>query len=121
MKKLLVSFVLATSALVATAPASAQYEGARHGYGQRGQDVQVRLNRIENQISRGVERGRITPREARRLHGESRRIWSQARQFQRSGHGLDYRERAILDRRIDRLQAQVRYERRDDDRNWRRH
>ena len=129
MKKLLVSLALASSALVAAAPASAQDYGDRYQqdrddnrYGReyRGQDLQPRLNRINAQISRGLDRGVITQREARMLHGEVNGIWAQARQFYRTG-GYDYREQAILDRRIDRLQERVRDERRDDDRRRRRY
>ena len=132
MKKLLVSLALVSSALVAAAPASAQYYGGRYDrddyrydrddyrYGReyRGQDLQPRLNRINAQISRGMERGLITPREGQRLRWEMGNIWQQARQFYRTG-GYDYREQAILDRRIDQLQQRVRFERRDDDRRWR--
>lgn len=133
MKKFLVSLALATTAMVAAAPASAQYyqdrgypdrvdnrdwRGDRGDY--RGQDLQPRLNRISAQISRGLDRGDLSPREAQQLRGEMNSIWAQARGFYRTG-GYDYRERAILDRRIDRLQDRLQYERRDDDRRWRRY
>ena len=129
MKKFLVSLALATTAMVAAAPASAQYYQDR-GYqdrvdnrdwrGDRGEDLQPRLNRINMQISRGLDRGNLTPREAQQLRGEMNSIWAQARGFYRTG-GYDYRERTILDRRIDRLQDRLQYERRDDDRRGRRY
>jgi hypothetical protein len=141
MKKFLVSLALASTALVASAPASAQYRerdryderryderryddrgdrGDRFGRGEyRGQDLRPRLDRIQMQISRGLERGNITQREAQSLRYEANSIWAQARNFYRTG-GYDYREQAVLDQRIDRLQERVRYERRDDDRrSWR--
>lgn len=137
MKTFLVSLALASAATVAVAPASAQYypdrgypdraDTYRDGYrgddfrgDYRGQDLQPRLNRISWQISRGLERGNLTPREAQQLRYEMNSIWAQARYFYRTG-GYDYRERNILDRRIDRLQERLQYERRDDDRRWRRY
>lgn len=136
MKKLFVSLALASSVLVAGAPASAQYnerdryddrryddrydrgqnEWNRFGY--RGEDLRPRLNRIGQQISRGVQRGFITDREAYRLRQEVTRIWRLSERFYAS-RGYDPRERAELDRRINWLQDQVRFERRDDDRRWR--
>jgi hypothetical protein len=132
MKKFLVSLALASAATVAAAPASAQYqqdrgypdrvENDRGGYrgDYRGQDLQPRLSRINTQISRGLERGNLTQREAQQLRYEMNSIWAQARNFYRTG-GYDYRERNILDRRIDRLQERLQYERRDDDRRGRRY
>jgi hypothetical protein len=134
MKKFLVSLALASTALVASAPASAQYyerdrhddrryddrgdRGDRYGRGEyRGQDLRPRLDRIQMQISRGLERGNITPREAQRLRYEANSIWAQARNFYRTG-GYDYREQAILDERIERLRERLRHERRDDDRRY---
>jgi hypothetical protein len=127
MKKFLVSLAIASSALVVAAPASAQYQdrgdrydrsdrGDRSDREYRGQDLQPRLNQISVQISRGLDRGNITPREARMLRGEMNGIWAQARQFYRTGGGYNYREQAVLDQRIDRLQQRLRYERRDNDR-----
>lgn len=137
MKKLFVSLALASSVLVAAAPASAQYDrgdrydrdryedrydrGQRDGwnrYGYRGEDLKPRLDRINYQISRGLQRGMITEGEARRLRGEMGQIWRLSQRFWQS-HGYDPRERAELNRRINWLQDQVRFERRDDDRRWR--
>ena len=141
MKTLIVSLALASSVLVAAAPASAQYYGRdrdryedrydrdryddryddRRGgwnrYGYRGEDLRPRLDRINHQISRGIERGLITNREAYRLRAEVGRIWRLSQQFWAS-QGYDPRERAELDRRINYLQQQVRFERRDDDRRY---
>ncbi len=141
MKKLIVSLALASSVLVAAAPASAQYYGRDRDryedrydrdryddrgdrgrsewnrYGYRGEDLQPRLGRIGQQISRGQERGLITNGEARRLRGEVHNIWQLSKRFWAS-RGYDPRERAELDRRINYLQQQVRFERRDDDRRY---
>ena len=136
MKKLFVSVALASTALVAAAPASAQYydRGDRYDrdryedrydrrdgwnrYGYRGEDLKPRLDRINAQISRGLQRGMITEGEARRLRGEMGQIWRLSQRFWQS-QGYDPRERAELNRRINWLQDQVRFERRDNDRRWR--
>lgn len=135
MKKLLISLAIASSALVAAAPASAQYydRGDRYQndryhddrgdnrwnrFGYRGEDLQPRLDRIQHQISRGQQRGAITDREAYRLRNEVRNIWRVSQRYY-SSYGYDLRERDDLDRRIAMLQRQVRFERRDDDRRWR--
>jgi hypothetical protein len=145
MKKLFVSLALASTALVAAAPANAQdydrydrdryedrYDRGRwddrqddryqrdgwNRFGYRGEDLKPRLDRIGWQISRGLERGNITPNEARRLRAEIGNIYRLSQHFWRS-HGYDPRERAELNRRINWLQQQVRFERRDDDRRWR--
>lgn len=139
MKKFLVSLVLASSALVAAAPAAAQayrerpYDGRGYergydrgydrGYGERFQRnnwLGQRLDQISYQIQRGMDRGTITPREAQRLRGEHQQLWRVAQRYYAT-HGLDGRERNDLERRLDRLQQQVRYERRDDDRRGRRY
>ena len=138
MKKLLLSLAIASTALSAAAPAAAQnygrerqqeryddrYEDRRdgRGYDQRGYgnaDVRPQLHRLSQQITRGVERGNITNGEARRLRGEVQSLWQLASRFHASG-GYDRRESFELNRRIARVQEQVRFERRDGDRrNWR--
>lgn len=125
MKKLLVSLVLASSALVATAPASAQYHGNRPHDSWQGERFTrnnwfgQRLDRINYAIQRGMERGAITPREAQQLRREHQNLWRVGQRYY-STNGLDRRERADLERRLDRLQQRLRFERRDDDRRHRR-
>jgi hypothetical protein len=127
MKKIIVALAMASSALVAAAPASAQYgDRYRQDYrndryddrGVRGGDVRQRIERINFRIERGIERGTITRREAQRLRYEVNNV---SRLAQRYGHdGMSGRERADLERRLDWLQQRVQHERSDDDRRgWR--
>lgn len=116
MKKLLVSIALASSALVAAAPASAQYYGGRPSY-DRGiwqGDIRERLDRIAIRIDRGYERGALTRGEAQRLRYELNNVQRLAARY--SYDGLSGRERGDLERRINWLQDRVRWERQDDDR-----
>lgn len=137
MKKLLMSFVIASTALTAAAPAAAQswerdryqdryvddreFRGDRNFRGDRdfrGPPVQVQLSRLNQQIERGRQRGTLTNNEARRLRGEVQQLFSLAGRFHRTG-GIDQREHFELQRRIGWVRQQLRFERRDDDRRWR--
>lgn len=142
MKKLLVSLALASSALVATAPVSAQYYRDRadddrydRGYdnrNDRGYDDRYggerftrnnwfsqRLDRINYAVQRAVERGTVSQREAQRLGYDHDQLWRVAQSYYAS-NGLDPRERDDLERRLDRLEQRLRYAR-NDDRNYRRY
>ena len=123
MKKLLMSLVIASTALTASAPAAAQWQGRDRYYDDRGyrvQDVRPQLHRLSQQIQRGQESGRLTNGEARRLKGEVALLWRLASRFHASG-GYNQREQFELQRRIGWVRDQLRYERRDDDRRggWR--
>lgn len=75
--------------------------------------IEGRISNLRARIDMGRREGRISWREADRLQGQLRNIvWTKA-SFERSGRGLDGREVAILDQRINNLSAQVRYERHD--------
>ena len=142
MKKFLVSLALAATTLTAAAPAAAQWQGDRNdrqwqddrgdrgdrgngrwdrddrGRGpaiQHSRDLQPRLNRISQQISRGQQVGALTPREGVQLRGQLNNIWQVATNYYRTG-GFDWRERNDIERRIVNLEQRVRFERRDDDR-----
>lgn len=128
MKKLLMSLAIASTALTAAAPAAAQYRDrgydvrSERGYDdrdyRRGRDVEPQLHRLNQQISRAVQRGTISNGEARGLRAEVQNLWQVAARFHRTG-GYDGREYAQLQRRIDRVEDRLRYERRDDNRRWR--
>lgn len=114
--------LLAGSALIAAAaaPALAQPRGYGYGYGQGPDQYSRQLDRLENRVERGSRQGDITRREAFQLRRDIRDVRVLLNRYARGG--LDYRERSDLDRRVDYLQARVRYERRDDDQrgDWRR-
>ena len=123
MKKALIP-VLATLALGAVAAPSyaavGQPRGNAYGYEQnRGhrdwQSINQRQAQLDRRIDQGVRNGTLSRREAIRLRSEFRQIAMLEAQYRRSGRGLDNRERADLDRRFDRLSAQIRAERRDRD------
>lgn len=132
MKKLIATLALGASVLAAAAPASAQsYRGDRYDnryddrydrgdrWGNRGDtgfhptQMRPRLDRIGNQIRRGVQTGQITRGEAARLNAEQQQIWQVATRYYQSG-GVNQRELRDIEFRIDRLQQQVRFDRRDD-------
>lgn len=118
MKKLIVSLAIASSALVATAPASAQHYGDRYQNERfhHAGNIHQRLDRIAVRIDRGFERGALTRGEAQRLRGELNNV---ARLADRYGYnGLNGRERGELERRIAWLQQRVQDQRRDDDRRY---
>ena len=119
MKKVLLSLA-AVAAVAAAVPAAAQPYG--NAYGHRGYDqrawtpVEVRLERLQERIQRGVQTGRLTRREAQSLRFEFRDLVQRERVYGRDG--LSWQERADLEARLDRLAARVRWERRDDDRRY---
>lgn len=129
MKKILVA-TIAIATLAGAGAASAQpYGGPRGGYevGYSGggydrydrrtdsRDINGRQQALRQRLDRGIERGRLTRREAESLRFELRDINRMERQF-RASHGLNPREIAILDARLDRLERRMRTEMRDDQR-----
>lgn len=111
MKKILLSLAAVSALAAAAAPAAAQSyrdDGYRNGYNPQ------RSENLEMRIERAVERGQITPREARNLHAELRDAQRVEWRYRRDGRLTRY-ERADLDQRFDRVQALLRMERRDQD------
>lgn len=111
MKKILLS-IAAVSAVAAAVPAVASAQSYRHddrgGWGQGD-----RIARLDHRIDIGVRNGSLNRREAWRLREQLR---DTARLEARYGRdGLSRWERADLDRRFDRISAQIRYERHDRD------
>ena len=124
MKKLIASLAIAASALVATAPAAAQFHnGPRWGQDQRqfrgNGDIHQRLDRIAFRIDRNHQRGTLTNGEARRLRNQLDNI---ARLEQRyAWDGLSRWEYQDLNRRVAILQQRLQNQRFDDDfrrRGW---
>jgi membrane peptidoglycan carboxypeptidase len=111
MKKLIVSLAVASAAMIAAAPASAQ------GWG-RGNNIQQRLQRIEVRIDRNAQRGSLTRNEAQRLRAETNGVQRLAWRYSRNG--VTAWEHRDLERRVDRLQNRLQRQRHDDQRRWRR-
>jgi hypothetical protein len=120
MRKFLISVALVSTALTA-APALAQDHG-RSGYGwNRGgpdrpavNNLLRQLDQVENRIQRSLQRRAISPREAISLRREANDI--RVRVNVRGRNGLDGREFAQLQVRVNRLEQRVNVERRDNDR-----
>jgi hypothetical protein len=109
MKKIIVSGLIAASALALSAGAA-----SAQGYGRGGEwtSINGRQAQLERRIDRGVETGQLSRREATHLRSEFRDI---ARlEYRYRANGLSNWERADLDRRFDRLSAQIRMDRHDD-------
>ena len=120
MRKLIVPAIVLAAVSVA-APSFAQsysrpappHHGAQHaGYGSW-QSINARQANLDRRIDQGVRNGQLSRREATRLRGEFNSILRLEANYRRGG--LTAWERTDLDRRFDRLSAQVRSERRDRD------
>jgi hypothetical protein len=120
MRKLIVPAIVLAAVSVA-APSFAQsyhrpappHHGAQHaGYG-AWQSINARQANLDRRIDQGVRNGQLSRREAVRLRGEFSSILRLEANYRRGG--LTAWERTDLDRRFDRLSAQVRSERRDYD------
>ncbi len=86
----------------------------RHGQ-VYGADLRARYERISAAIARGQRNGRISYREADRLNQQLRALRMVDRQYRHSGGRLTRAEQRELEHRADRLERQVRMERRDGD------
>jgi len=80
---------------------------------QRGDQISERLTRIEANINEGARRGGLTWQEAARLRADLENLRWRVANARRSGDGLDSRERADLNRRLDQLANEVERQRRD--------
>lgn len=115
MRKVLVSFIAAGAFLASAAPAAAQYYGAppppRVGYGYHGwgqvRGLQVRLDRIRQQIDRLDRRDAIRDHAADRLMHEANQIDRRLRN--KSRNGLDPREAGDIQYRIQKLEQRVQW------------
>jgi len=105
MKKKTLSLIGAASALAlsATAAAAQPYGGWA--------PINERQAQLEQRIDQGVRHGGLTRYEARQLRGEFRDIKRVEARYR--ANGLTRWERADLERRMDRLSAQIAQERHD--------
>lgn len=126
MKTILTSLAAVVALSAVAGPALAQPYAPRHEQGRYDQgrhdqgrhdpawvSVNQRQEQLDRRIDRGVRQGDLSRREAQHLRGEFRDIARLENRYR--SNGLSFRERADLDRRFDRLSAQIRYERRDHD------
>lgn len=114
----LAAATVVTGAAAAGAASAQGWYGGRGWHDDRGEWVHIERRKIQldRRIENGLRSGQLTPREARRLQREFDDI---ARlEYRYSRNGLSPWEMAQLDRRFDRLAAQIRWERRDDDRRY---
>lgn len=104
MKKILLS-IAAVAALTAAVPAAASAHS-----------INDRQEALDRRIDQGLRSGALTRPEAARLRGELREAARLEHRYRRDG--LTRWERADLDRRFDRISVQIRYERRDGQRDY---
>jgi Ni/Co efflux regulator RcnB len=102
MKKILISIVAVSSLAAATVPAVAS-----------AQSVNERQRQLSHRIDMGLKNGSLSRQEAYHLRGELRETTRLEVRYRRGG--LTGWERADLDRRFDRISAQIRVERHDRD------
>lgn len=102
MKKILIPIVAVSALAAATVPAVAS-----------AQPINQRQDQLERRIDIGLRNGSLTRSEAYRLRAELRETERLEHRYRRGG--LNGWERADLDRRFDRISAQIRYERHDRD------
>jgi Ni/Co efflux regulator RcnB len=108
MKKIILSIAAVSALAAAAAPAMAQ--GWNNG---RWAPIGARKAMLDERIDRGVRSGQLSRGEADRLYREFASIERREMDYRRGG--LSSWERQDLDRRFDRLSAQIRYERNDRD------
>lgn len=73
------------------------------------QNINARQERLDNRIDQGVRAGRLTRPEAMQLRADFRQIANLEARYRRS-NGLNMNERRDLDRRFDRLSAQLQHQ-----------
>ncbi|PZO05295.1 MAG: hypothetical protein DCF28_03950 [Alphaproteobacteria bacterium] len=116
MNKLIPVLALTLAAGAVAMPAAAQNysrDDARRYNQANWQNINQRQANLDRRIDRGIQNGALSRREAGRLRGEFNALARLEQNYRRGG--LTQWERADLDRRFDRLAAQIRYERRDND------
>ena len=118
-KKMIVPALVLAATSAAALPAAAQsYHGSNHGrppvvsagYGDW-QSINQRQANLDRRIDVGIRNGSLSRREATRLRSEFNGLSRLEASYRRGG--LSGWERADLDRRFDRLSAQIRNERND--------
>lgn len=125
MRKFLIPAAVAAASLTMAAPAAAQWAPAPqygHGYGYSNnhyghvRSLQVRIDRLQNQIRNLDRRNIITNREAARLMDDSRDLERRLRRNARDGYGLNYNEARAVEVRLVRLEQRLFRDARDGNR-----
>ena len=132
MRKFLISAAVAAGALTIAAPAAAQWApppqygapyGNAYGYNNFGhvRSLQVRIDRLQQQIRNLDRRNILTNREAARLMDDSRDLERRLRRNARDGYGLNFNEARAVEVRLVRLEQRLFRDARDGQRwgrNW---
>ena len=123
MRKFLIPAAVAAATLTIAAPAAAQWAPApQYGYGYNNnhyghvRSLQVRIDRLQNQIRQLDRRNIITNREAARLMDDSRDLERRLRRNARDGRGLNYSEARAVEVRLARLEQRLFRDARDGNR-----
>ncbi|MBF0101438.1 MAG: hypothetical protein HQK77_11070 [Desulfobacterales bacterium] len=88
------------------------------GHDEYRRGIRTRIVEAKKSIERGIERGKLTRREARKLIDEFDYILDKIDYMKDDGY-LSQKERNKINRDLDRLEFNIRKEKRDDDRNFR--
>ena len=108
--------LIAVAAVGATLTGMSATAQTRHSYDHRtDRQIEARIDNIQDRIEDGRRANRISYREAKRLNTRLEGVIDMARGYMRTGRGIDGREKATLNARLDQLSAEVRYERHDRD------
>ena len=114
MRKMILTFAAAASALAIATPAAAQWaQPAPYGYGnQYGQNnwgytrsLQVRIDNLQRRIAQLDNRDRINEREARRLREDARQLERRLRMAGRNG--LSFQEARNIEYRLRQIEARL--------------
>ena len=124
MRKFLISAAVVASTVAIASPAAAQWaqhapQGYAYGYqNNHGQTrrLEARIQQVRNQIRQLDRRNILSSREANRLDREARSLQYRVRQL--GYNGLNQRERYDVERRIARLEQNIRYQANDGNRRY---
>lgn len=108
MKKLIFTLLFTVLVFGYTGISNAE-SGEWHG------SIRSRINEDYERIERGIERGSLTRHEAKMLKSELGGILNKIDRMRSDGH-LSQREREVISRDLDRLDRDIRREKRDSER-----
>lgn len=80
---------------------------AQTGHNRHLGSINQRQERQQDRIAQGIKSGSLNPREAARLERQSAHINRVERRYRRSGDGLSLRERAKLERDLNRTSHHI--------------